>query len=98
MNLIKTKDHLVLKIISHLEEISKENIISVYGIGSYFDKSLPSDWKNTDIDLIVILNSLDILPKLEWTDVRYETMSLEKSTIWIGYNTLKGLQEKNRFS
>ena len=97
MNLIKTDDHLILKIMSYIEEISKENIVSVYGIGSYFDKNLPSDWKNTDIDLIVILDSLNELPKLEWTDVRYETKILEDSKVWIGYNTLKGLQEKEMF-
>jgi hypothetical protein len=97
VNNIKTKDSLILKVIAYLEDALKDSIISVYGIGSYFDKTLPSDWKIADIDVIVILNSLDKLPKLEWTDVRYETKTIENCNVWLGYNTLNGLKEKETF-
>ena len=59
MNKIKTKDSIVTNIINYLEGRFKDDIISMYGIGSYFDKTLPSDWKITDIDVIVIVNSFD---------------------------------------
>jgi len=98
MNKIKTKDSTISIIINYLEDSFKDNIISVYGIGSYFDEALPSDWKITDIDVIVIVNSFDKIPKHEWTEVRYETKNIENTNIWIGYNTLRGLKEKDVFA
>ncbi|NVM18235.1 MAG: hypothetical protein HWN80_11015 [Candidatus Lokiarchaeota archaeon] len=98
MNKIKTKDSIISNIINYLEDNYRDNIISVYGIGSYFDKNLPSDWKNTDIDVIVIVNSFDKIPKLEWTEVRYETKNIEDFNVWLGYNTLQGLKEKEVFA
>ncbi len=98
MNKIKTKDSIISNIINYLEDSFRDNIISVYGIGSYFDKTLPSDWKNTDIDVIVIVNSFDKIPKLEWTQVRYETKNIENFNVWLGYNTLQGLKEKEVFA
>jgi hypothetical protein len=98
VNKIKTKDSLISNIINYLENNFKDNIISVFGIGSYFDKNLPSDWKVTDIDVIVIVDSLDDIPKLEWTEVRYETRLFEKNKVWLGYNTLIALKEKQVFA
>ena len=97
MNKIKPKDSIISKIISYLEDSFKESIISVFGIGSCFDKTLPSDWKITDIDVIVIVNSFDKIPKPEWTEVRYETKNVENFNVWLGYNTLQGLIEKEIF-
>ncbi|MBY9010773.1 MAG: hypothetical protein KGD70_00185 [Candidatus Lokiarchaeota archaeon] len=98
MNKIKTKNSIISIIIDYLEDSFKDNIISVYGIGSYFDKTLPSDWKITDIDVIVIVNSFDKIPKHEWTEVRYETKNIKNSKVWLGYNTLQGLKKKNEFT
>jgi hypothetical protein len=98
VNKIKTKDSIISIIIDYLEDSFKENIISVYGIGSYFNKKLPSDWKITDIDVIVIVNSFDKIPKHEWTEVRYETKNIENSKVWLGYNTLQGLKKKDKFT
>ena len=98
MNKIKTKDSVISKIITYLKDGFKESIISVFGIGSCFDKTLPTDWEITDIDIIVIVNSFDKIPKLEWTDVRYETKNVENFNVWVGYNTLQGLQAKEAFS
>ena len=98
MNKIKTKDSIISIIINYLEDSFKDTIISVYGIGSYFDKTLPSDWKNTDIDVIVIVNSLDKIPKLDWTEVRYEIKTIENFNVWFGYTTLQGLKEKEVFA
>jgi len=98
VNKIKTKDSIISIIINYLEDSFKDTIISVYGIGSYFDKTLPSDWKNTDIDVIVIVNSLDKIPKLDWTEVRYEIKTIENFNVWFGYTTLQGLKEKEVFA
>ena len=98
MNKIKTKDSIISNIINYLEDSFKDNIISVYGIGSYFDETLPSDWKNTDIDVIVIVNSFDKIPKLDWTEVRYEIKNIENFNVWLGYTTLQGLKEKEVFA
>ena len=54
MKKIRTKDVIISNIINYLEDNFKDNIISVFGIGSYFDKALPSDWNITDIDVIVM--------------------------------------------
>lgn len=98
MNKIKTKDSIISNIINYLEDSFSDNIISVYGIGSYFDETLPFDWKITDIDIIVIVNSFNNIPKLEWTEVRYETKNIENFNVWLGYNTLQGLKEKEVFA
>jgi hypothetical protein len=98
VNKIKINDSIISNIITYLENNFKDNIISVYGIGSYFDETLPSDWKNTDIDVIVIVNSFDKIPKLDWTEVRYETKNIENFEVWLGYNTLQGLKEKEVFA
>jgi len=97
MNNIKTKDPIISNIIDYLEENFKEIIISVYGIGSYFDKTLPTDWKINDIDIVVIVSSFEKIPKHEWTEVRYETKNIENFNVWLGYNTLQGLREKEVF-
>ncbi|MHA1233609.1 MAG: hypothetical protein ACTSO6_00240 [Promethearchaeota archaeon] len=75
----------------------KGNIISIFGIGSYFDKNLPSGWRNTDIDVIVIVPSLDKITKLDWTEVRYEVRKFDNHYVWIGYNTIQGLKNKKLF-
>jgi len=98
VNEIKTKDSIISNIINYLKDSFKDNIISVYGIGSYFDESLPSDWKNNDIDVIVIVNSFDKIPKLDWTEVRYETKNIENLDVWLGYITLQGLKNKEVFA
>ena len=98
MNEIKTKDSIISNIINYLKDSFKDNIISVYGIGSYFDESLPSDWKNNDVDVIVIVNSFDKIPKLDWTEVRYETKNIENLDVWLGYITLQGLKNKEVFA
>jgi len=98
VNKIIIKDSIISNIINYLEDSFKDNIISVYGIGSYFDDTLPSDWKNTDIDVIVIVTSFDKIPKLDWTEVRYETKKIENFDVWLGYTTLQGLTEKEVFA
>ncbi|MBY9008868.1 MAG: hypothetical protein KGD74_03270 [Candidatus Lokiarchaeota archaeon] len=97
MNKIKTVDNITSSIVRYLQTILKGNVISIFGIGSYFDKNLPSDWRNTDIDVIVIVSTLDKITKLDWTDVRYEVRKFNNHNVWIGYNTIQGLKSKKIF-
>ena len=97
MNKIKAVDNITTSIIKYLQTNFKGEIISIFGIGSYFDKNLPSDWRNTDIDVIVIVSTLDKITKLDWTDVRYEVRKFDNHKVWIGYNTIQGLKIKKLF-
>ena len=97
MNNIKEIDNIISNIIKYLQTNLKGNIISIFGIGSYFDKNLPSGWRNTDIDVIVIVPTLDKITKLDWTEVRYEVRKFDNHYVWIGYNTIQGLKNKKLF-
>ena len=95
---IKVNDNLILKkILDDLEDRFSDNIISVYGIGSYFDDSLPSDWIKKDLDIIVIVQSLEAIPKPDWTEIRYERKKVEDYEVWIAFNTLEAYQNKKTF-
>jgi len=97
VNKIKPVDIITSSIIKYLQTNLKGEIISIFGIGSYFDKNLPSDWRNTDIDVIVVVPTLDKITKLDWTDVRYEVRKFNNHNVWIGYSTIQGLKEKKLF-
>jgi len=86
--LIISKDPLLYKIKNDLQEKYSDDLISIYGIGSYFDEKLPSDWMKNDIDIIVILKSLEKTPKLEWTNFRYEEKKINEHLLWQGFYTL----------
>ena len=90
-------DSIVDTILNDLKERFSENIISIYGIGSYFDDSLPSDWIKNDLDIIVIVKSLESIPKSDWTDIRYEKKELEGLDVWLAFNTLEAYQDKEIF-
>ena len=76
----------------------KNNIIAIYGIGSYFDEEIPTSWVKNDIDVIVIVKSIDPFPKVDWTEVRFLKRKIEGKEVWIGFNTLEGFQKKELFS
>lgn len=85
------------EIVDNLKKRYSESLIAIYGVGSYFDTSLPDDWVKNDIDLIVVLKELTKTPKQDWTDVRFEQRHLNDIEVWIGYNTLQGLLNKQFF-
>lgn len=86
------------ELLTEIKEKYSDIIITIYGIGSFFDDLLPSDWKKIDIDIIVIVKSLEDIPKKDWTQVRYEEKEVNNFKVWIGFNTLKALQEKAFFN
>jgi len=84
-------------ILDDLQKRFSDNIISIFGIGSYFDDSLPKDWIKNDLDIIVIVKSLESVPKPDWTDVRYEKKDLEKREVWLAFNTIEAYKNKATF-
>ncbi len=75
----------------------KGTLIAVYGVGSYFDHTLPPDWIAGDIDIIAVVSSLQNIPGRDWTRVRFERGTFDDKEVWIFFNTLEGLRDKNRF-
>ena len=55
---IKPRGTILENIINYFGDKFKCNFISNYGIGSYFNQKLPSDWRSINIDLIVIEDKL----------------------------------------
>ena len=98
--MISQENPIVEKIINDLIRRYSDNVIAVYGIGSYFNDTLPSDWVKNDLDIIVIVKSLDQIPKhsTHKTDVRYEKKEINRNQVWLGFNTLKGYQDRYTFS
>ena len=84
-------------VLDDLKSRFSEHIVSVFGIGSYFDESLPPNWIKNDVDLVVIVDSLEIVPKQDWTEVRYEKKQVEDKEIWIGFNSLEGVKNRKQF-
>ena len=83
----KTSENAILEeILDDLQKRFSDNIISIFGIGSYFDDSLPKDWIKNDLDIIVIVKSLETIPKPAWTDVRYEKKKIDDHEVWLGFN------------
>jgi len=74
-----------------------DNIISIYGIGSYFDNDLPSDWVKNDLDLVAIVKDLSKIPTEDWTDIPFEKHYIDGNEVWVGFNTLEGFQNKEKF-
>ncbi len=69
----------------------------MFGIGSYFNENLPPNWIKNDVDLVVIVDSLEVIPKQDWTEVRYEKKRIGDKEIWMGFNTLEGFKNREQF-
>lgn len=92
------EDPVITIILEDLKARYKDTIIAIYGIGSYFDEEIPASWVKIDIDIIVIAKSIDPFPKVDWTEVRFLKRKIEGKEVWLGFNTLEGLQKKDVFS
>lgn len=94
---MRKEDSAVKIILEDLIARYKEDIIAIYGIGSYFDEGIPRSWKNNDIDIIAIVKSLKRFPKVDWTEVKFLKRKIEGKEIWVGFNSLEGYQDKDLF-
>ena len=90
-------ESLVEKLIENLKSRFRDNIIAIYGIGSYFDDSLPSTWKANDIDFIIIVKDTKLISKGEW-DKRYLTKKIEGQDVFYGLYTIESFQDKQIFN
>ncbi|MBA7570171.1 hypothetical protein ES708_11918 [subsurface metagenome] len=91
------RDPLIKDILDDLESRFSDHIVSILGIGSYFDENLPPNWIKNDVDLVVIVDSLEDIPKQDWTEVRYEKNQVGDKEIWIGFNSLEGVKNREQF-
>jgi ribosomal protein L40E len=92
------KDRIIERVINDLLGRYSDNIIAIYGIGSYFDDALPSNWVKNDIDLVVMVKSLENTPKPEWSDIHFKKKEINGNQVWIGFNTVNGYQDRYSFS
>lgn len=89
-------ESLVAKVIEDVKSRFTDNIVAIYGIGSYFDDSLLSTWITNDIDLIIIVKDINQIPKKEW-DMRYLTKKIEGKDVFFGFYTIESFQDTQIF-
>ncbi|MFX1391705.1 MAG: hypothetical protein ACFE9Z_16690 [Promethearchaeota archaeon] len=88
---------IIQRIIDDITVRYSDNLIAIYGIGSFFDNSLPLNWVKNDIDLIAIVKSKEEIPTQDWTDIPYKKKQMDGYQVWIGFNTIQGYQNAKRF-
>ena len=81
--MISKTSFLIRDVINDLKVKLKANLIAVYGIGSYFDDSLPENFRTNDIDLIAI--------------VKFITRGVINKGVFVGYNTIESYNDKKIF-
>ena len=92
------QDPLLKRVIDDIVGRYSNQIIAIYGIGSYFDDSLPSNWVKNDLDIVIIVKSLENIPKQKWTEIRYRKKVVDGIQVWLGFNTIEGYHDKLAFS
>ena len=91
------RDPLIKEVLGDLESRFSGHVVSVFGIGSYFDESLPPKWIKNDVDLVVIVDSLEAIPKQNWVKIRCEKKRVGDKEVWIGFNSLQGIKDRDQF-
>ena len=94
--IIVDENFLIRKIVNNVKTHHSDNLIAVYGIGSFFDKNLPDLWIKNDIDLILVIKSLEEIPKNDWNN-RYNSEEIAGYKVFFGYNTLEMYQNEQKF-
>ncbi len=85
-------EHVVQKLKVH----HSDNIIAIYGIGTFFDDNLPPTWIKNDMDLILIVKSIEKIPKEDW-ERKFWPQKIDYYDVFTGYNTLEMYQDKKKF-
>ncbi|MFX0072523.1 MAG: hypothetical protein ACFFAO_15670 [Candidatus Hermodarchaeota archaeon] len=94
----KERCELTYSIVQDLVEKFGQNIITIYGIGSFFDKKLPENWIKHDIDVICVVEDLEKIPKFQdWTDVKRLDYEKDQITANVFFNSLEGLKHQKNF-
>ena len=95
-NILTDDEQLLHHILEKINEQHTDNLIAIYGIGSYFDTNLPDSWIKNDIDLILVVKSIAKIPKEIWK-VRFFPEQILGFDIFTGFNTLEMYQDKEKF-
>jgi len=95
-NILTDEEQVLNHIIEKLKEQHSDNLIALFGIGSYFDKNLPDSWIKNDIDLILVVKSLNDIPREKW-DKRFYPEKIQGLDVFTGYNTLEMYQDVDKF-
>jgi hypothetical protein len=95
-NISTTETSFIDGIIQDIITTHAGNLIALYGIGSFFDKTLPETWIKNDIDLIIIVKSIENIPKTEWEN-RFYSKQIDSKEVFFGYNSLEMLTNKDIF-
>ena len=85
------------RVIQEIRKTYSDNLIAIYGIGSFFDEHLPETWIKNDVDLIFIVDSIDKIPKTDW-EKRFYPRLIDDYEVFFGYNSLEMLQNKQIFN
>ena len=96
-NISTTEISFLDTIIQGINSTHSDNLLAVYGIGSFFDKTLPDSWIKNDIDLLLIVKSIEKIPKDVWENRFYST-KIDEYDVFFGYNSLEMLTNKNIFN
>ncbi len=88
------------KPVDYIKNKVKENLIGIYGIGSYFSTNLPKNWKSYDIDIIVVVNSLEGIKtsSRRFSNSVWENVDVESNnSVFIAYHSINALKNKEKF-
>ncbi|KKM21031.1 hypothetical protein LCGC14_1639520 [marine sediment metagenome] len=96
-DLSKNKSNLINNLSTELKNKHSDNLIALFGIGSYFNDSLPSNWIKNDLDLILIMKSIDNIPKEDW-DNRFRIKKFNGQKYSTGYNTIEAYENSANFN
>ncbi len=88
--IIEKSDSIIDRAIEDLAVRLRDNLLAVYGIGSYFEDSLPSSFIKNDIDLIAIVRTTENLRT-------FRRLTIGKSEVFVGYNTIESYGIKKVF-
>ncbi len=88
--IMEKSDSIIDCVIEDLAVRLDDNLLAVYGIGSYFEDSLPSNFTKDDIDLIAIVRTTEKLRT-------FKRQTIGKSEVFVGYNTIESYSDKKVF-
>ncbi len=98
--MIKTEDSLLYDVFLYVKDKLKENLVSIFGIGSYFHEDT-NNFKPNDIDVLVFVKTFDQealnFKSLEYSNARFEEKIFEDKKISIIYNLFSALSNEKEF-
>ena len=95
----KRKDNqrcrITYEIVQDLLNKFSSNVISIHGIGSFFDRKLPEDWIKNDIDILCIVEDIEKIPRFQdWTKVRKLDYKKDQYQASVFFNSLEALKKE----